>query len=113
MGNIQYVPKRKFINANEVLLLKTTHGKGHYFFETEVLPKVFATAAEAIEGMDDFVQAIRFDVETLIGEDVTEECAAAWLYNWDGNPDDKVPPFVDTSDEFKRWCAAYEEENPR
>jgi hypothetical protein len=110
---IQFTPTRKFITASETLLLKTTHGKGYYFSETDVLPTVFATAAEAIKGDDDFVQAIRFDMESLVGEDVTEECAEAWLSDWTGNPDDKVPAFVDTSTAFKRWCEAYTEENPR
>lgn len=109
---IKAAPKRNFITATETLLLKTTHGAGFYFSETDVLPKVYATAAEAIQGNDDFVQAIRFDMETLTGEDVTEECAEAWLYDWQGRPDDDVPAFVDTSDAFKRWCRAYEEENP-
>jgi hypothetical protein len=109
---IRTAPKRKFITATETLLLKTTHGAGFYFGETDVLPKVYATAADAIKGNDDFVQAIRFDTETLTGEDVTEECAEAWLSDWTGTPEDKVPPFVETSDAYKIWSRAYEEENP-
>lgn len=109
---ISFTKTRAFINATETLLLKTTHGKGFYFSETDVLSKVYATAADAIKGVDDFVQAIRFDMETLAGEDVTEECAEAWLRDWTGTPDDNVPAFVDRSEAFKRWSAAYDEENP-
>lgn len=109
---IQKRPIRKFINARECLLLKTPHAKGCYYGETDHLPKTYDTAADAIRGTDDFIQAIRFDMETLTGEDVTEDCAEAWLSDWTGNPGDEVPPFVDGSDAFKNWSRAYDEENP-
>lgn len=109
---IKTIPTRKFINAGECLLLKTTHQSGFYLMETDVLPKVFGTVADAIKGNDDFVQAIRFDLSSLVGEDVTEDCAEAWLSDWHGAPDEKVPPFVEASDAFKIYCRAYEEENP-
>lgn len=110
---IAFASKRKFITATETLLLKTSHGNGCYYAETEVLPKIYHTAAEAIAGTDDFVQAIRFDMETLKGEDVTEDCAEAWLSNWTGTPDETVPAFVEGSDAFKRYCREYEERFPR
>lgn len=102
---------RKFIQSGEVLLLKTRYADGFYIKETDVLPKVFDTAADAIRGDDDFVQAIRFDLSDMKGEDVTEDCAAAWLQDWEGTPDDEVPAFVENSEAFENWCEAYRTEN--
>ncbi|MBB4342108.1 hypothetical protein [Rhizobium leguminosarum] len=109
---IRTKPIRPFINARECLLLRTPHANGCYYGETDVLPKTYDTAADAIRGTEDFIQAIRFDMETLTGEDVTEECAEAWLSDWTGDPGEKVPPFVGRSDAFKRWSHAYDKENP-
>jgi hypothetical protein len=110
---IRTKPIRNFINAREALLIRTSFSKGGtYFMETDVLPKVYETPADAIRGNDDFVQAIRFDLETLTGEDVTEECAKSWLRGWNGTPADPVPAFVNSSEAFHAWSRAYDQENP-
>ncbi|QHW26620.1 hypothetical protein GYN07_20785 [Rhizobium leguminosarum bv. viciae 248] len=109
---IRTKPIRNFINARECLLLKTPHANGCYYGETDVLPKTYDTAADAIRGTDDFIQAIRFDMETLTGEDVTEECATAWLDDWKGTPADPVPAFVNSSEAFQTWSRAYDQEHP-
>ncbi|MBB3313673.1 hypothetical protein FHT78_005467 [Rhizobium sp. BK196] len=105
---------RKFINPRECLLIRTGHTLtgGSYFMETDVLPKCFDTAADAIRGNDDFIQAVRFDMETLTGEDVTEDCAEAWLSDWTGTPDESVPEFVKHSDAFERYCQAFNDKQP-
>jgi hypothetical protein len=102
--------KRKFIQSGEVFLLQARYADGFYIKETDVLPKSYDTAKEAIEGDNDFIRSIRLDLKTLIGEDVTEECASAWLEDFDGTPDqprNTIPDFVLESEAFERWCEDY------
>lgn len=111
---IKVKPIRPFIAKTEALLLKSVASRGGtYFGETELLPHVYETAKDALKGNDDFIQAIRFDMETLTGEDVTEDLAECWLSDWDGDPDRDVPDFIKHSDAYEKWCAQYEIENPR
>lgn len=101
---------RKFIQTGEAFLLQDRYADGFYFKETDVLPKSYDTAKDAIQGDNDFIRAIRFDLSSMKGEDVTEECAAAWLEGWDGHPDvprKDIPVFVLESEAFERWCENY------
>lgn len=102
-----------FISSTEALLLVTNHANGFYIPETDILPKRYETAKEAIEGQDDFIRAIRLDLVGLKAEDVTEDCAKAWLKDFEGDPDSKVPDFVKRSEAYDDWCHDYEAENPR
>lgn len=95
-----------FINSIEVLLhFNTTSRSVPYIAETAPLGQTVATAAEAIAGCDDgAAKFIRYDTEVDRGEDVTEECAAAYLDSFDGEPTDFVPPFVQFSEAWEDWC---------
>ncbi len=55
---------------------------------------------------------IRFDLDVLHGEDVTETVADAWLEGYDQSPQEehKLPAFVRTSDAWERWCADFDAE---
>lgn len=105
------VTHRKFIQSGEVLLLEARSRHGIIYIEEEMVSAGYETAADAIKGRDDFIRAMRLDLSTIKGEDVTEECAAAWLDSWTGTPDDDVPAFVENSEAFEAWCEEYRTEN--
>lgn len=102
---------RKFIQSGEVLLLKARSRHGIIYIEEEIVTTTYDTAEDAIKGRDDFIQAIRFDMDTMNGEDVTEECAMAWLDGGAWTPEDDVPEFVANSEAFENWCEEYHAEN--
>lgn len=103
-----------FIYGQEVLLAVTASPMGSYFDESEPFGRTFSTEYDALfdEGRarfgDDVQKFIRFDRETLSGEDVTEQMAEAFLADWGGRVcDEKIlPEFVRTSEAWESWCEA-------
>jgi hypothetical protein len=95
-----------FVNARELLLVFDTFQGRPYIRESNVLGNVVTTAAEAIKGLD-ACKFVRFDTETNRGEDVTEECAEAYLKDFDGEPTSAVPEFVEFSEAWERWSEGY------
>lgn len=96
---------RTFISRCESLLVEERWPElGDGFAETT--HGVFVTASDALHKMGDAaVRAIRFDRETLTGEDVTEDLASAYIAAH-GNiePECIVPPFVENSEAWERFC---------
>lgn len=86
---------RAFINSNEALLVINSYKNREYAAETAPFGDTMASASEAYQGVD-ALRFIRFDLETLTGEDVTEEVVAAWIEENQPDPDDcgVIPDFV-------------------
>lgn len=87
--------QRAFINSNETLLVINTSKGREYACETALFGDTMAKASEAYQGVD-ALRFIRFDLEALTGEDVTEEVVKAWITDRDPDPDDcgTLPDFV-------------------
>lgn len=86
---------RPFINSREALLVIDTHKGREYAAETKLFGDTMAKPSEAYQGVD-ATRFIRFDLDTLTGEDVTEEVANAWIEVNAPDPDDcgTLPDFV-------------------
>lgn len=93
---------RAFINSTETLLVIDIHNGRQYASETKLFGDTMAKASEAYQGVD-AVRFLRFDLETLTGEDVTEDVAEAWVSTNDPDPDD-----CGTLPDFVRFSAAWE-----
>jgi len=106
--------KRQFINSREVLIPVDAHRTGFYLSETFVVGMTFATAAEAMarHHNDETTKFIRFDMDTLTGEDVTEEMAGAYLDDTNLTPhdEDRLSTFVRTSEAWERFCKDWADE---
>jgi hypothetical protein len=99
--------QNQFMHARETLLYKFTDITGSTLEGCGHLGKTYDTAHEAVSGVEPH-EIWRLDLETMTAEDVTEDCADAWLEDWDGTPDDDVPPFVAGSEAYEDWCEAYQ-----
>lgn len=101
-----------FIQSREIILAVTTLGRGHYIEESDCFGTIFATAADWLKAHDGehATKLIRFDLDALHGEDISETVADAWLDDFDRTPDDEhlLPAFVRTSQAWERWCADFE-----
>lgn len=104
---------RKQIHPTELLLTIDTYQGHKYVNESDVLKPAPQTLAEAIKGLpDSIIQVILFDTSDLTSEDVTEECAALWLADYSGEPDDDDQPvYVAESEAFQTWCEQYRYDN--
>lgn len=108
--------RSQFCTARETILTKLTNPKGFYFEEGSFHGATFATVEEAVAslGMEHAAAYLRFDLDTLSAEDVTEEFAAQWLTKFEGTPDDEdrsLPLYVRTSQAWDDWCSDFIVEN--
>ncbi len=98
--------------SREIILAVTTLGRGHFIEESDCFGTTFSTAAEWLKVHDGehATRLIRFDLDALHGEDISETIADAWLDDFDRTPDDQhlLPAFVRTSQAWERWCADFE-----
>ncbi len=101
-----------FTQSREIILAVTMLGRGHFIEESDCIGTIFATAADWLRAHDGehATKLIRFDLEALSGEDISETVADAWLDDFDRTPDDEhlLPAFVRTSEAWERWCADFE-----
>ena len=100
--------RTNFIEAHETLLLEDQiAGAPRFIAESDCYGTIYATAADAIEGAE-FVRAFRLDRETMTLEEVTEECAKAFMATYDGEPDDDdLPEFVKSSEALEAYAEDY------
>ncbi|MGO4659285.1 hypothetical protein AB4Z34_31560 [Ensifer sp. 2YAB10] len=100
-----------FLRGREIILAVMTLGAGYFCEETETVGTTYRTAADWLRVHDGehVAKLIRFDLDALHGEDVTETVADAWLDGYDQSPEEehKLPAFVRTSDAWERWCADF------
>lgn len=103
-----------FLQGREIILAVMTLGAGSFCEETETLGTVYRTAGDWLNVHDGehVARLIRFDLDALHGEDITETVANAWLDRFDQTPEaaDTLPAFVRTSDAWDRWCADFDAE---
>ena len=100
------------IEAHETLMTKAYHRRvGVYWTET-VSCRTYSTmdaVLNEIEGVDDLVQVVRFNDETLVGEDITEACAAAWIARQSGytiNELGNIPEWIEKSEAWAEHVEA-------
>lgn len=100
--------RTNFIEAHETLLLEDQlPSAGKFFAESDCYGTIYATAADAIQGAE-FVRAFRLDRETMTLEDITEECAKAFMADFKGDPDDdRLPDFVKNSEALEAYAEDY------
>ncbi|WP_312362571.1 hypothetical protein [Ensifer sp.] len=98
--------------SSEVILVVSTFGRGSFIEESDCFGATYATAADWLKTHDgeQAVRLIRFDLDALSGEDISETVADAWLDGFDRTPDEEhlVPIFVRTSEAWERWRADFE-----
>ncbi|MBD9635435.1 hypothetical protein IB277_03840 [Ensifer sp. ENS07] len=102
-----------FIHRRETLLVTNGSPKGFYFNETDgFFGEIVSTPRDALYNedralfSDDTTKYIRFDLDAMHGEDVTETMAEAFLSDWGGRVCDEglLPDFVRQSDAWENWC---------
>ncbi|WP_077960791.1 hypothetical protein [Ensifer adhaerens] len=100
-----------FLQRREIILVLMTLGAGTFCDESDTTGTTYKTAADWLNVHDGehVERLIRFDLDALHGEDVTETVADAWLDGFDQSPEEehKVPAFVRTSQAWERWCADF------
>lgn len=100
-----------FLQRGEIILAVMTLGSGHFCGESDTVDSTYRTAADWLKVHDGehVARLIRFDLDALHGEDVTEAVANAWLDSFNQDPADehKLPAFVRSSDAWDRWCADF------
>lgn len=96
--------RTQFLNSCEVLLVIDRFNGREYASETKLFGDTMAKASEAYQGVD-ATRFIRMDMETLIGEDVTEDVANAWISEYSPDPDDCaiLPDFVRFSEAWATY----------
>lgn len=104
-----------FIHSRETLLVTNGSPKGFYFNETdgffgEIVSKPYDALFDEGKARfgDDVQKFIRFDLDALHGEDVTETMAEAFLADWGGRVCDEntLPDFVRQSEAWEAFCEA-------
>jgi hypothetical protein len=107
--------RTQFCTARETIMIKLANPKGFYFEEGEFHGSTITTVAHAVDSltMDSAAEYLRFDLDTLTAENVTEEFAAEWLVKFEGSPDDEdqLPLYVRTSQAWDDWCSDFTVEN--
>ena len=105
-----------FLQGREIILAVMTLGAGWFCEETDTVGTTYRTAADWLRTHDGehVSRLIRFDLDALHGEDVTETVADAWLDGYDLTPEEehRLPAFVRTSDAWDRWCADFAAQRP-
>ena len=103
--------RTQFCNARETILVKLGWADGFTFDETDNHGKVFENVSDAVTYLtaDHAVEYLRFDLDTLTAENVTEEFATEWLRKFEGSPDDEdiLPTYVRTSEAWDAFCEDY------
>ncbi|HEV7317697.1 MAG TPA: hypothetical protein VGO04_03690 [Ensifer sp.] len=103
-----------FLQRREIILALMTLGAGHFCDETDCVGTTYRTAADWLKVHDGehAERLIRFDLDALHGEDVTETVADAWLDGYGESPEreHKLPAFVRSSSAWERWCADFDAE---
>lgn len=107
--------RTQFCTARETIMIKSATSTGFYFEEGERHGKVYDSLRHAVTRLtvDNAVGYLRFDLDTLSAEDVTEEFAAEWLQTFKGSPDDEdqLPLYVGASQAWEDWCSDFTVEN--
>lgn len=107
--------RTQFCTSRETIMIKLATSTGFYFEEGERHGKVYDSARHAVTRltMDNAAGYLRFDLDTLKAEDITEEFAAEYLTTFKGSPEDEdqLPTYVRTSQAWDDWCEAYTVEN--
>lgn len=103
--------RTQFCTARETILVKLANPKGFYFEEGDFHGKTYETVSRAVDSltMDHAAEFLRFDMDTLKAENITEEFAVEWLEKFEGTPDDEdvLPLYVRTSEAWDAWCEQY------
>lgn len=107
--------RTQFCTARETILIKLATDTGFYFEEGERHGKIYETARHCVTRltMDNAAGYLRFDLDTLVAEDLTEEFAREWLTTFRGSPEDedRLPLYVRTSQAWDDWCSDFTVEN--
>lgn len=107
--------RTQFCTARETILIKLVISTGTYFEEGDTHGKVHESIRHAVTRltMDNASAYLRFDLDTLRAEDVTEEFAAEWLTTFKGSPEDEdqLPAYVLSSQAWDDWCSDFTVEN--
>lgn len=107
--------RTQFCTARETIMIKLATSTGFYFEEGERHGKTYDSLRHCVTRltMDNAAAYLRFDLDTLSAEDVTEEFAAEWLQTFKGSPEDEeqLPIYIRTSQAWDAWCEAYTVEN--
>ncbi|QRY68623.1 hypothetical protein JVX98_10230 [Ensifer sp. PDNC004] len=111
VGAAKAMSATPFLQRREIILAMMTLGAGTFFDETDTTGTTYKTAADWLHVHDGehVERLIRFDLDALHGEDVTESVADAWLNGFDQSPEQehRLPAFVRTSQAWERWCADF------
>lgn len=108
--------RSQFCTPRETIMIKLANPKGFYFEEGDFHGKVYETAEDAVSSltMDNAAAYLRFDLDTNIVENITEDMARQWLVKFEGTPHDEdsdVPLYVRTSEAWDAWCEQYHIDN--
>lgn len=107
--------RTQFCTARETILIKLGSSNGFHFDEGDRHGKVYETIRHAVTRltMDNAAGYLRFDLDTLKAEDITEEFAAEWLQTFKGSPEDEdlLPTYVRASQAWDDWCSDFTVEN--
>jgi hypothetical protein len=89
------------IEANETILITDTANGRPYFAESPFHGQELPEGWVLDQLNDTTVRALKFNFDTLAAEDITEDCAEAWLRDRDDGcyeiDADSLPPFVANS----------------
>lgn len=101
-----------YCSSREVIMTKLALSDGFYFEESHFHGKTYETISHAVDSltMDHAAEYLRFDLDTLTAENITEEFAAEWLEKFDGTPEDEdrhLPLYVRGSEAWDAWCEQY------
>ena len=100
--------RSQFINRNETLQIWTRHKDGTRIDESDDHGTIYRTVDDVLNRCDeDTTRIVRYDLDTLTGEDVTEEIAAAYIdlhqpCSWE---EDTLPIFVKESGAWENECS--------
>lgn len=112
---MQHTHRSQFCTARETILIKLGSSNGFHFDEGDSHGKIYDTVRHAVTRltMDNAASYLRFDLDTMTAEDITEEFAAEFLTTFKGSPEDedRLPTYVRTSQAWDDWCEAYTVEN--
>lgn len=107
--------RTQFCTARETILIKLGSSNGFHFDEGDRHGKVYETIRHAVTRltMDNAAGYLRFDLDILKAEDITEEFAAEYLTTFKGSPEDEdlLPTYVRASQAWDDWCSDFTVEN--
>lgn len=103
--------RAQFCTSRETILTMLGSSNGFHFDEGDRHGRVYETVRHAVTRltMDNATSYVRFDLDTLTGENVTEEFATEFLATFKGSPDDedRLPAYVKASQAWEDWCEEY------